>query len=463
MSQTVAARLLRIALDIFFEKLEVAGEERIPSEGAAILTSNHPSSVMDALVIIATIKRGVRFLAAARLFADPFRSFLLRAAGAIPVYREADAPSKLRRNVLAFEECRRLLESGKVIGIFPEGTTHSDPQVHALKRGTARIALDVESRHGFQMGMRIFPVGLNYSEPGRFRSRCLVAVGKPIQLSSYRERYRANRRDAERQLTEEIKANLQEHTVHVKKLRLAELFKDVEGIYRGELMDRLPPRIAAFRQPQRGLEVSKAIVRAIEYFDENEPDRVQRVWEGIGQYKRCLRWIGLSDGALDGSPKHRRDGGIGPRTVAGLVLGFPVALYGLANNIIPYLIPLSLCASLRGDHGQVACVKFFLGCFSFLIFYALQGTLCGLVFGPWVFLPYTFTLPLSGFFAMRYLRRLRAVRAHLRLASVLLRSKTVVFRLTRIRDRLIQDLDTAKADYMEFLAREGQSAMKSEG
>jgi len=462
MSRTVAARLLRVALDIFFERLEVTGDKRIPSKGAAILTSNHPSSVMDALVLIATIKRRIHFLAAARLFADPFRSFLLRAAGAIPVYREADAPSKLRRNVLAFEECRRLLQSGRVIGIFPEGTTHSDPQVHALKRGTARIALEVESRHNFRMGLRVFPVGLNYRDPGRFRSRCLVVVGEPIQLSSYRERYHANRRDAERQLTDEIKANLQEHTLHVKKLRLAELVKEVEDIYRGELMDRLPPRIAAFREPERGLELSKAIIRAIEYFDDNDPDRVQRLWESIRQYKRCLRWIGLSDEAFEVSPKHRRSEPITPSTIAAIVLGFPVALYGLVNNIIPYLVPLSLCCSRNRNPGQLACVKFFMGCCSFMIFYALQGTLCALIFGPWAFLAYVFTLPLSGLFTMRYFRRLRAVGAHLRLASVLLRSKTVVFRLARIRERLIEELDAAKADYMEFLAKGGQAAAKSE-
>ena len=459
MSQSNAARLLHVALNIFFKRLEILGDKRIPLKGAAILTSNHPSSVMDALVILAMIKRRIHFLAKAVLFEDPLQSWLFRLSGALPVYREVDDPSKLRRNVATFDECRELLESGKVIGIFPEGVTHSDLQVRALKRGVARIALSVEARHNFQMGLRIFPVGLNYSELGRFRSRCLAVVGEPIELSSYKERYKANRRNAEKDLTEEIKTNLEQHTLHVKKLRLAELVKEVESIYRHELMDRPPPRIAAFKEPERGLELSKGIIRAVEYFDEKEPERVERIWDTIRRYKRALQWMGLSDEAFDTTPKREGRSRGELKTIAGLILGFPVALYGLVNNIIPYLIPSYLCAHRRRNLSQTASIKFFFGCVAFPMFYILQGALCWLIFEAWwISLIYIFTLPLTGLFAMRYFRRVRGLRAHLRLVSVLLQSKGAVFRLARIRARLIEDLDAAKEDYVKFLAQSDEGA-----
>ncbi|MDP2897139.1 MAG: 1-acyl-sn-glycerol-3-phosphate acyltransferase [bacterium] len=355
MAQSIPVRLWHVALSIFFDRLEVVGGERIPSRGPAILTSNHPSSLIDPLVILATIRRHVHFLAQAGLFRGPLRSGLMRLAGALPVYREADDPSKLRRNVATFEECRKLLESGKLIGIFPEGTTHSEPQVRTLKRGVARIALDVESRQDFQTALRIFPVGLNYSELGRFRSRCLVVVGEPIGISSYEERYRANRRNAEKELTEEIKANLERHTLHMKKLRFAELVKEVEDIYRDELTDRMPPRIAAFEEPERSLEVSKAIIRAVEYFDDIEPDRVRRIWHSIGRYQRCLRWVGLSDETFHTAPKQPRRRGGGLKIVPGFIFGFPVAVYGMVNNIVPYLIPL-IPIGAGSEESQPSCV-----------------------------------------------------------------------------------------------------------
>ncbi len=459
MGQSIRARLFYVALSIFFERLEIIGDERIPSRGPAILTSNHPSSLMDAFVILAMIRRGMHFLAAAMLFENLLASWIFRLAGALPVYREADDRSKLRRNIATFDECRRLLDAGKVIAIFPEGTTHSDPHVRALKRGVARIALTVESQHSFEMGLRIFPVGLNYSELGRFRSRCLVAVGEPINLSSYKDRYRTNRRNAEKELTDDVRRNLEQHTLHVKKLRLAELVREVESIYRNDLMDRLPPRIGAFSEPERSLELSKAIIRTVEHFDEREPERVERIWESIRRYKRSLRWIGLSDEAFDSEPKHGREEGVGLKSITGFVLGLPVAVYGLVNNIVPYLIPLHLCAYMKRNPSQNASIKFFSGCLSFLVFYILQGAVCSLVFGPWVSLIYIFTLPATGFFAMSYFRRLRRARAHLRLATILLRSKTVVFRLAHVRARLIEELDAAKEDYMKFLAESGQSVL----
>ena len=168
MGQSIPVKLLDAALSIFFDRLEVVGDERIPSTGPAILTSNHPSSLMDAFVMLAMIRRRIHFLAAARLFENPVTSCLFRLGGALPVYREADDRSKLRRNIATFDECRRLLDAGEVIAIFPEGTTHSDPQVREIKRGVARIALRAESRHSFEMGLRIFPVGLNYTELGKF-------------------------------------------------------------------------------------------------------------------------------------------------------------------------------------------------------------------------------------------------------------------------------------------------------
>jgi glycerol-3-phosphate O-acyltransferase/dihydroxyacetone phosphate acyltransferase len=456
MSQSVPVRLLHVALNVFFDRLEVVGDERIPSTGPAILTSNHPSSLMDAFVILATIRRRIHFLAAAMLFKNPLTSWLFRLGGALPVYREADDRSKLRRNVATFDQCRRLLDAGEVIAIFPEGITHGDPQVRAIKRGVARIALTAESRRNFEMGLRIFPVGLNYSELGKFRSRCLVIVGESIDLSSYKDRYRANRRNVEKELTEEIKRNLEQHTLHLKKLRLAELVREVESIYRNELMDRLPPRIAAFSEPERSLELSKAIIRAVEHFDGRQPKRVERIWESLRRYKRLLRWVGLSDQAFGRDPRKGRREGVGLKNMAGFVLGVPVAVYGLVNNILPYLIPSYFSSYARKNPSQKASLKFFSGCLSFPMFYVLQGTVCGLLFAPWVALIYICTLPPTGFFAIGYFRRLRRVWAHLRLASALLQSRRVVFKLAQFRARLIDDLDAAKQDYMKFLAESGE-------
>ena len=44
-----------------------------------------------------------------------------------------------------FQACYDILKAGGAIGIYPEGTTHSEPRIRKIKTGAARIALETEN------------------------------------------------------------------------------------------------------------------------------------------------------------------------------------------------------------------------------------------------------------------------------------------------------------------------------
>jgi 1-acyl-sn-glycerol-3-phosphate acyltransferase len=71
----------------------------------------------------------VRFLAKAPLFSDPKVGWLVRGAGAIPVYRRVDDPTLTGQNVDMFRAVYEELSEGAAIGIFPEGESHSEPSL----------------------------------------------------------------------------------------------------------------------------------------------------------------------------------------------------------------------------------------------------------------------------------------------------------------------------------------------
>src|SRR5262249_36808529 len=75
--------------------------------------------------------------------------------------------------------CHDVLAGGGTVALFPEGHSHSEPGLLALKTGAARIALEAEARYG-PLGVRILPVYLNYEAKHCFRSRVRVVVGPPI-------------------------------------------------------------------------------------------------------------------------------------------------------------------------------------------------------------------------------------------------------------------------------------------
>lgn len=147
------------------------GTDNIPEDGAYLMCINH-TSFADVLLLAATSKRQVHFLAKAELFKIPVLSSLIRALGAYPVRRGAG-------DVAAIKATLSLLCDGKIVGIFPQGTRSPgvDPANTEFKNGAAMIAARAKAG--------IIPVFIN-SKNYRTRpfSKNEVIYGEPI---GYRE------------------------------------------------------------------------------------------------------------------------------------------------------------------------------------------------------------------------------------------------------------------------------------
>jgi len=71
------------------------------------------------------------------------------------------------------------LDSGKCIGIFPEGGSHDRTEFLPLKAGVSIMALGCKSAKD----VKIVPVGLNYFSGHKFRSRAYIDIGDPLILN----------------------------------------------------------------------------------------------------------------------------------------------------------------------------------------------------------------------------------------------------------------------------------------
>jgi 1-acyl-sn-glycerol-3-phosphate acyltransferase len=129
-------------------KWTIEGGDRIPTEGPAILASNHVSYLDPLTLAWLADRRGrrVRFLAKAELFDKFALGSALRAVHQIPVQRGSqEAASSL---VAAVEALR----AGECVTVFPEGTISLDLEPMAGKSGTARLAQS--------SGIPVTPIGL---------------------------------------------------------------------------------------------------------------------------------------------------------------------------------------------------------------------------------------------------------------------------------------------------------------
>lgn len=163
----------------------VEGLENIPEEGGAILASNH-LSFSDSFFLPAVLDRKVTFIAKAEYFTSPGVKGKLTAAffkgvGQLPVDRSGARGA----GEAAILSGIRVIESGELFGIYPEGTRSPDGKLYRGKPGgLARIALAT--------GAPVIPVAMIDTEkiqpPGKIMPKLMrpgIRIGKPLDFSRY--------------------------------------------------------------------------------------------------------------------------------------------------------------------------------------------------------------------------------------------------------------------------------------
>jgi 1-acyl-sn-glycerol-3-phosphate acyltransferase len=116
-------------------RVRKSGLEHIPERGAALVVCNHVSFV-DAVVIMAAVRRPIRFVMDHNIFRVPVLNFIFREGRAIPIASAKEAPEVLER---AYEEIARALEAGELVGIFPEGRITDNGELYPFRGGVRRI------------------------------------------------------------------------------------------------------------------------------------------------------------------------------------------------------------------------------------------------------------------------------------------------------------------------------------
>jgi len=109
--------------------------DKIPHEGPLVLVCNHVSFV-DALVLIGSIRRPIRFVMYYKIFQIPILSFIFKTANAIPIAGAKEDPELMKR---AFDEVSMALNDDEVVCIFPEGKITDNGEMNEFKAGVMKI------------------------------------------------------------------------------------------------------------------------------------------------------------------------------------------------------------------------------------------------------------------------------------------------------------------------------------
>ncbi|KAF9527174.1 hypothetical protein CPB83DRAFT_856494 [Crepidotus variabilis] len=213
----------------YYSEVYVEGQQNISKSGPLVVAPTHHNEILDIATLSITIPYGrhVSFWAKASMFKNPILGAILSSSGAIPVKRNPNASESTRlkntagsehvsysettqkkrtdegKSVLKpddraslFYNTSEALARGEVIGVFPEGTSYTQPEIAQVMPGAGWVGVEylkfitrsegtVNEKGKPRTGdnsLKIVPVAIVYTDKTRYRSRVYVRFGKPIEV-----------------------------------------------------------------------------------------------------------------------------------------------------------------------------------------------------------------------------------------------------------------------------------------
>ena len=167
--KTFAMIVTKIIFKLIF-RVEVKNRDKIPEKGPVLLCASH-NTFLDMFLLGYRLDRWFHWMAKEELFRNPILAFILKKLGAFPVKRGTG-------DVGSVKNAYRLLEEGKIVGIFPQGTRRHADGAGRVKSGAAMIAANA--------GVPVIPATV--SGTYRLFSKMTVNFGDPIMINKHEDK-----------------------------------------------------------------------------------------------------------------------------------------------------------------------------------------------------------------------------------------------------------------------------------
>src|SRR5215212_6857596 len=287
MIRRIIVALVRLALRIYFQRIEVTGIEHVPLDTPVIFVLNHPNALVDPVFLLCLAPRPVSFLAKAPLFRMPVIGYLVKALDCLPVYRRQDEGEDITKNQETFIAARKLLSRGGTIGICPEGVSHDKPGLQPIKTGAARISLAAVST-GEVSNLKIVPAGLYYTSKTRFRSDALLYFGAPIDVEPVTlEPDGTPPRDAVRKLSSQIERALRDVILDAQHVEELQTTARAERIFSSEPYEGVGDSL------KDELHLQQRFIKAYSVLQARQPERLRKLELRMVRFEEELKQAGV--------------------------------------------------------------------------------------------------------------------------------------------------------------------------
>jgi 1-acyl-sn-glycerol-3-phosphate acyltransferase len=383
--------------NVFYRKVIVLGRENINSNDHIIFAPNHQNALMDALAVLFTNRGQNVFLARADIFKSKSIAAILYFLKILPVYRIRDGFSSLKGNDEIFTKTIDVLKNKNGLVILPEGDHAGFRRLRQLKKGICRVAFQSEEATGYNLNIKIIPVGIEFSNYTRYRQVLTVAYGKPIDVSEYFDSYKINPERALNELRARLSEELKGIMVHIGSEEDYEAIDELRSMINGRFSDDIKiPKL--FRD--------RILVAKLNRLKSSDTSLYQRICSLSLMVKEKAKELNTDYRLLE---KKKHPLGWLIAGMIGIVITFPLFIYGNIFNLTFLEIPNLQIRKIKDPqfHSSIRYAISLALAFVFLPAYLIISLF---IFSSWwLGLLIFFTLPLSGLFAWNYYLQLHRI------------------------------------------------------
>ena len=351
----LTAMARRALIAILFHSWESEGAERLPARGALLVIANGLRPSTDWLIIQASSPRP--------LASCPERGALDRVPGILARHGAACVLSDTLLTQQPSERLRQLI-------------------VQAARSGVA-----------------IVPAGLCYDDRGTRRPAVWVRVGRPVQSALQPG---VGRRDGPNDVVVTVRAELQALTLRFEHPEESPLLNWAAEVLATE---GIPPQPLDERGPSlaRRLDLLQRVQQHYRTLRREQWATVSDLVGRVQRYRQRLYELGISPAEVYLTMTPGRAAFFVVRELELLLVGLPLAVWGAANHIVPWLIsrwrdPPSTAMA----HVPDAAMRLRI----YALCYAAQLAAAWALLPPWAAALYTVTVPYSGLVTVLYRDRL---------------------------------------------------------
>jgi len=412
---------------VFYRKVIVLGRENINPDHHLIFAPNHQNALMDALAVLFTQDTQMIFLARADIFKKRVVAGILYFLKILPVYRIRDGFSSLKGNDEIFIKTIDVLKNKNGLVILPEGDHSGFRRLRQLKKGICRVAFQSDEATGYNLKIKIMPVGLEYSNYSRFRQVLTVVYGKPIEVSEFVDLYKESPERALNELRNRLSNDMKNNMVHIESEEDYEAIDELRSIINGKFSDDIKaPKFFRDRE----------LIAKMNALKTSNPDIYHKICSLSLQVKIKAKELKIDYRLLE---KKKHPLGWLIAGLIGIVITFPLYLYGNIFNLTFLEIPNLQIRKIR-DPQFHSSVRYGLSLILAIIFLPVFLILSLIIFSSWgigilIFL----TLPLSGLFAWNYYLQFRRIIGGFRIRNYIIH-KDKEFDLLRLNHNELVEL-----------------------